>query len=332
MLTDQDGPPSRSTHGHHWARFGDQVVTAAGNRVLPNRRNDSEWRRRRDSNPRKTFTFNGFQVRHHKPLGHSSVARKVADFPLKNQRVPWGPRWRSAPAPSSTTAPDAHAPHRAAWPIALDVAERGTGRCRVQHGWLTAPLPGGLMSADPRGFPAARGVGPIRERWGDMFARALATAAALSAVLMAGCATAPLSPAVIAPPRVPVAAVTEPAQPLLVTVPEITTCADSTDAGAAEIPGTPDATPLADTRCAREVMVSTAMSYLGKTSAEFDEVTATLVVREYDPDELLAEALADPSFRVLVAMSDVKPRDGRLSAAEAVEVETAVLKHLDAQL
>lgn len=178
----------------------------------------------------------------------------------------------------------------------------------------------------------------MREREGGMLARALVSSAVLAATLVSGCATAPLSPAVIPAPPSATARVTEPAPPPPVTVPEITTCAD---ASVAEVPnsvqagtelGESPSEPVADTRCAREVMVSTAMSYLGKTAAEFDEVTATLVLREYDPDELLAEALADPSFRLLVAMSDVQPRDGQLSAAEAVDVETAVLKHLDAQL
>ena len=150
----------------------------------------------------------------------------------------------------------------------------------------------------------------------------------VSAVLTTGCATAPLSPTVMPARPAAVAQVEAPAPAPVVAVPEITTCAEAVHPP----PPTDDPAPPADTRCAREVMVSTAMSDLGKTSAEFDEISATLVLREYDADELLAEALADPRFRLLVALSDVKPRDGMLSASEAVEVEAAVLKHLDAQL
>ena len=37
----------------------------------------NQWRRKRDSNPRNPFEFNGFQDRRLKPLGHSSIRYRI---------------------------------------------------------------------------------------------------------------------------------------------------------------------------------------------------------------------------------------------------------------
>ncbi len=81
-----------------------------------------------------------------------------------------------------------------------------------------------------------------------------------------------------------------------------------------------------DEPCPQDILVSSAMSHLGKTAAEFDGVTMVLV--EYDPDELLEEAFSNPEFRRWVANADTDPRDGQLSSAEARAVEEAVLAKL----
>ncbi|MEM6294818.1 MAG: hypothetical protein AAGA54_26335 [Myxococcota bacterium] len=80
--------------------------------------------------------------------------------------------------------------------------------------------------------------------------------------------------------------------------------------------------------CSEAIVVASAMSYLGKTTAEFDGVSMVQV--EHDPELLLEEAFADPVFCALVAEADVEPPDGMLTASEAARVEAAVLASLDA--
>jgi len=77
---------------------------------------------------------------------------------------------------------------------------------------------------------------------------------------------------------------------------------------------------------AEALLIASAMSYLGKTTAEFDG--HTMVVVEYDPEELLEEAFADPGFCALVAAADAEPHDGVLTTPEASRLETAVLASL----
>ena len=77
---------------------------------------------------------------------------------------------------------------------------------------------------------------------------------------------------------------------------------------------------------AEALLVSSAMSYLGKTAAEFDGQTMVLV--EYDRDELLEEAFANPGFCALVAAADADPHDGVLTTVEAEHLEGAVLASL----
>ena len=77
---------------------------------------------------------------------------------------------------------------------------------------------------------------------------------------------------------------------------------------------------------AEALLIASAMSYLGKTTAEFDG--HTMVVVEHDPEELLEEAFADPGFRALVAPADADPHDGVLTTPEASRLESAVLARL----
>lgn len=78
---------------------------------------------------------------------------------------------------------------------------------------------------------------------------------------------------------------------------------------------------------AQALLVASAMSYLGKVTAEFDGMT--MVVVEHDPDALLDEAFADPGFCAMVAAADAEPHDGVLNQPEAAELETAVLARLE---
>ena len=77
---------------------------------------------------------------------------------------------------------------------------------------------------------------------------------------------------------------------------------------------------------AEALLVAAAMSYLGKTAAEFDG--HTMVVVEYDRDLLLEEAFANPGFCALVAAADADPHDGVLTIVEAEQLEGAVLASL----
>lgn len=77
---------------------------------------------------------------------------------------------------------------------------------------------------------------------------------------------------------------------------------------------------------AEALLLSSAMSYLGKTAAEFDG--QTMVVVEYDRDELLEEAFANPGFCALVTAADADPHDGVLTTVEAEHLEGAVLASL----
>ncbi len=78
---------------------------------------------------------------------------------------------------------------------------------------------------------------------------------------------------------------------------------------------------------AEALLIASAMSYLGKTTAEFDG--ETMIEVEHDPDELLEEAFANPGFCALVLEADADPNDGRLSPPEAERLENAVLASLD---
>lgn len=74
------------------------------------------------------------------------------------------------------------------------------------------------------------------------------------------------------------------------------------------------------------LLVASAMSYLGKTTARYDG--ESMVVVEHDRDELLEEAFSDPGFCALVAQVDIEPHDGVLSTSEAQLLESAVLAAL----
>jgi|GEM_PF-2321902 len=78
---------------------------------------------------------------------------------------------------------------------------------------------------------------------------------------------------------------------------------------------------------AQALLVASAMSYLGKTTARFDG--QAMVVIEHDPEELLTEAFADPGFCALVAAADADPHDGLLTTPEAARLESSVLEALD---
>lgn len=77
---------------------------------------------------------------------------------------------------------------------------------------------------------------------------------------------------------------------------------------------------------AEALLIASAMSFLGKTTAEYDGTS--MVIVEHDPAELLDEAFADRGFCELVAAADVEPRDGRLTLGEAQHLETSVLASL----
>ncbi len=77
---------------------------------------------------------------------------------------------------------------------------------------------------------------------------------------------------------------------------------------------------------AEALLVASAMSFLGKTTAEYDGMS--MVVVEHDPAELLDEAFADRSFCELVAAADIEPHDGLLTPTEAQRLESAVLASL----
>lgn len=84
-----------------------------------------------------------------------------------------------------------------------------------------------------------------------------------------------------------------------------------------------------DARCPEEILVSAAMSWLGKTAAEFDGTT--MVVVEHDPELLLQEAHEDPDFRRMLVDADVGPSDGQLDRDEALAVEARVLAAVEAR-
>ncbi|MGH1340251.1 MAG: hypothetical protein ACRBN8_01775 [Nannocystales bacterium] len=77
---------------------------------------------------------------------------------------------------------------------------------------------------------------------------------------------------------------------------------------------------------AQALLVASAMSFLGKTTAEYDGMS--MVIVEHDPAELLDEAFADRSFCELVAAADVEPHDGVLTPSEAQHLELSVLASL----
>lgn len=85
----------------------------------------------------------------------------------------------------------------------------------------------------------------------------------------------------------------------------------------------------ASTRCPEEILLSAAMSWLDKTSAEFDGTT--MVVVEHDPELLMEEAHEDPAFCRFLVDADVGPSDGELDRAEALAVEARVLQALEAR-
>ncbi len=78
---------------------------------------------------------------------------------------------------------------------------------------------------------------------------------------------------------------------------------------------------------AEALLVASAMSYLGKTTAEFDGMT--MVEVEHDPELLLDEAFADPGFCALVDAADADPHDGVLTTPEAEHLENSVLASLE---
>lgn len=88
-----------------------------------------------------------------------------------------------------------------------------------------------------------------------------------------------------------------------------------------------EAAPADDDRCPSEVLHAAAMSWLGKTAAEFDGMQMHVI--EYDEDELQAEARADAAFAELLVSADVAPRDGQLDHVEARAVESRVLSLVD---
>lgn len=78
---------------------------------------------------------------------------------------------------------------------------------------------------------------------------------------------------------------------------------------------------------AEALLVASAMSYLGKTTARFDG--HSMVVVEHDPTELLDEAFADPEFCAMATAADVEPHDGLLTSSEAGTLESSVLAALE---
>lgn len=77
---------------------------------------------------------------------------------------------------------------------------------------------------------------------------------------------------------------------------------------------------------AEALLVASAMSFLGKTTAEYDGMS--MVVVEHDPAEILDEAFANRNFCELVAAADVEPHDGVLTPREAQHLESSVLASL----
>lgn len=77
---------------------------------------------------------------------------------------------------------------------------------------------------------------------------------------------------------------------------------------------------------AEALLVASAMSFLGKTTAEYDGMS--MVAVEHDPAELLDEAFANRSFCELVAAADIEPHDGVLTPGEALRLESSVLASL----
>lgn len=76
-------------------------------------------------------------------------------------------------------------------------------------------------------------------------------------------------------------------------------------------------------RCPSEILHAAAMSWLGKTTAEYDGFEMKLV--QHDEAEVQAEARADAAFAELLLSADVAPRDGHLDRAESAAVEERVL-------
>lgn len=77
---------------------------------------------------------------------------------------------------------------------------------------------------------------------------------------------------------------------------------------------------------AEALLVASAMSFLGKTTAEYDGMS--MVIVEHDPAEVLDEAFANRGFCELVAAADIEPHDGVLTPGEAQRLESAVLASL----
>jgi hypothetical protein len=82
-----------------------------------------------------------------------------------------------------------------------------------------------------------------------------------------------------------------------------------------------------DTRCPADVLHAAAMSWLGKTAAEYDGVSMHVIA--YDPAQIQAEARADAAFAEMLLAADTSPRDGRLDRVEATALEDRVLSLLD---
>ena len=88
----------------------------------------------------------------------------------------------------------------------------------------------------------------------------------------------------------------------------------------------PEAAPCeidSEERCPADILHAAAMSWLGKTTAEYDGLEMKIV--EHDFAEVQAEARADAAFAELLLAADVAPRDGELDGAESSAVEERVL-------
>lgn len=82
-------------------------------------------------------------------------------------------------------------------------------------------------------------------------------------------------------------------------------------------------------RCPDEILASAALSWLGKTVAEFDGTR--MVTVEHDPELLMEEAHADPEFCRILHQADTRPADGRIDRDEALHVEARVLEAIEAR-
>lgn len=135
---------------------------------------------------------------------------------------------------------------------------------------------------------------------------------AMLGLFASGCSGA-LAPA-SAPPITPEAAVAE-------------TLPSAPGPRFAHLPQPAPCEPAASDRCPAEILHAAALSWLGKTTAEYDGIEMKVV--SHDEAQVQAEARADAAFAELLLSADVAPRDGHLDRAESAAVEARVLALMD---